>query len=889
MLNACRRIVVMALSLWCAALLMDSHALAEHPDTQHTHTPGDAPVGDREMWQCDIDSPPSHSSGRHCYLEDHRPHTRLDLYHETLNTDSGPQPTGKVHVERCRVNIVDDNALDHGMWASDPCDAEHPDLPHDHAGDGFAWMYVGTEYPDSGHDVVWYEATDDSDNTGPTFDPLPPLFSIPSIQCCGAWTRAATVVARDPDVQLVDGGWQDELYFKSRPRWPGMFMLAAQLNGTTPLIGGGGSVVHLDLLGIDAAEAVWVEIDVQDANGAETDQIVVGPFEVLASDDPIRIEVADVTVTEGEQAVLTVRQTVLGAEGTVQYATSDGAAEAGSDYAAQAGSHDVLGARDTHTVAVDTLDDDEAEGTETFTVDLSSPDGDFAPFSVTVTVLDNDTADAGVAVSPPSGTITEGGNGACNVRLSSRPGAAVTVTANQPTDNPAVTVLPPATRTFTADDWDTDQAFAFVSADDAVYEPDGETATITFTVTSSDPDYDGVAVSDCIVAVIDNDPDPDLAPDLAPPPSAPAPLPSALAPPVVPPPNLPTRPPAAHTFDEADTPGCCTTLPQPGRVVYDYDDRQAMGVVAWHDAEGARCCPSLLWHRDDGRRGGGQPDAVTFWDDAEAYWWSELDAYETTRRRHEADKADLIAYIDDFHLRRAGWLTDAAVYAADHAAYEADLAQYTTDVEAWKADELAHEQAVEAHAQETIARDAEAVRVAAMPKTVTVAYQVWIPERCIIYDDLTEVCYPGHWETRYRSEPNPAYVAAKAALDAWTAHLAAEAADLAAEAADLAARRAALVARRTALADRLAVLTARHGQLSVALLDLLARAVYIADETTRLANPPADPGPHPVLSDSSVNAQYATRAEARVWDVWVHPDPNNPAPSPTACNSPLGS
>ena len=69
----------------------------------------------------------------------------------------------------------------------------------------------------------------------------------------------------------------------------------------------------------------------------------------------------------------------------------------------------------------------------------------------------------------------------------------------------------------------------------------------------------------------------------------------------------------------------------------------------------------------------------------------------------------------------------------------------------------------------------------------------------------------------------------------------------------------------------------------------MASAAAISSEGARLSRAPADPGPHPVLNDSSVNTQYATQAESRVWDVWVHPDPWDPAPSPEACNSPLGS
>ena len=78
----------------------------------------------------------------------------------------------------------------------------------------------------------------------------------------------------------------------------------------------------------------------------------------------------------------------------MSYATVDGTATAGADYTPTNGmlTFEVDGDRTQH-VRVPTLDDDKAEETETFTVQLSAPSGaTLADGTGTGTITDNDEA-----------------------------------------------------------------------------------------------------------------------------------------------------------------------------------------------------------------------------------------------------------------------------------------------------------------------------------------------------------------------------------------------------------------------------------------------------------------------------------------------------------------
>ena len=91
---------------------------------------------------------------------------------------------------------------------------------------------------------------------------------------------------------------------------------------------------------------------------------------------PPAISVSDATVQEAEGAVLVFTATLSHASSrtvTVDYATSDGTAVAGSDYTAASGALTFNAGDTSQTVQVTVLTDSEDEGQETLTLTLSNP------------------------------------------------------------------------------------------------------------------------------------------------------------------------------------------------------------------------------------------------------------------------------------------------------------------------------------------------------------------------------------------------------------------------------------------------------------------------------------------------------------------------------------
>ena len=146
------------------------------------------------------------------------------------------------------------------------------------------------------------------------------------------------------------------------------------------------------------------------------------------------LAIDSVTVSEGGgSAVLGVRLYGLSiGTATVRYATADGAAEAGLDYAATDGTL-AFGAGDTvKTIEVEILDDDEAEGTEAFTVELSNAQNATLLNAVgTATIVDDDGSGQPSdvpALSINDVTVSEGGGSAVfRVTLSEQSTATVSV------------------------------------------------------------------------------------------------------------------------------------------------------------------------------------------------------------------------------------------------------------------------------------------------------------------------------------------------------------------------------------------------------------------------------------------------------------------------------
>ena len=121
------------------------------------------------------------------------------------------------------------------------------------------------------------------------------------------------------------------------------------------------------------------------------------PWSAHAQDVPT-LQVEDVSASEGAGALEFTVSLAGGATSTqavtVAYATSDGTATAGSDYAAASSTLTIQRGDSSGVISVPITDDDEAEGDETFTLTLTNPSnaalpGDASSVSVTGTIADN--------------------------------------------------------------------------------------------------------------------------------------------------------------------------------------------------------------------------------------------------------------------------------------------------------------------------------------------------------------------------------------------------------------------------------------------------------------------------------------------------------------------
>jgi chitinase len=95
----------------------------------------------------------------------------------------------------------------------------------------------------------------------------------------------------------------------------------------------------------------------------------------ITNDDTVPgLSISDATVTEGADATFTVSITgAIAQPVTVDYATVNDTATAGSDYTAKTGTLTIPAGQTSATVTVSTLVDTSPENTETFTVNLTNP------------------------------------------------------------------------------------------------------------------------------------------------------------------------------------------------------------------------------------------------------------------------------------------------------------------------------------------------------------------------------------------------------------------------------------------------------------------------------------------------------------------------------------
>ena len=159
------------------------------------------------------------------------------------------------------------------------------------------------------------------------------------------------------------------------------------------------------------------------------------------------------------------------------------------------------------TVTITALEDgdsqDESNVTLAHTVS-STADTDYEGISagsVTVSITDDDAA--GVTISETFLTIEEGSTDTYTVVLNTQPAGNVTVTLTG-ADGTDLSV-DKTTLTFTRTTWETAQTVTVTAVDDQI-DDDGETVTLTHTVTSADDsDYQGISAASVAVSITDDD------------------------------------------------------------------------------------------------------------------------------------------------------------------------------------------------------------------------------------------------------------------------------------------------------------------------------------------------------------------------------------------------
>lgn len=172
---------------------------------------------------------------------------------------------------------------------------------------------------------------------------------------------------------------------------------------------------------VNNGQAVSVSFD---AAGNRTNYTMTGAG---GSGGTPSVSIGNASVTEGGTLAFPVTLSASSASAvTVQFATANGTASAGSDYTAVSGTLTIPAGQTGGTINVVTIDDTLVESSETLTVTLSAPSGaTLGTATGTGTIIDNDTAPANLAIGNASAT--EGGNLVFTVTRTGNTASAVSV------------------------------------------------------------------------------------------------------------------------------------------------------------------------------------------------------------------------------------------------------------------------------------------------------------------------------------------------------------------------------------------------------------------------------------------------------------------------------
>ena len=261
-------------------------------------------------------------------------------------------------------------------------------------------------------------------------------------------------------------------------------------------------------------------LDLSNVTGGAFSGVPMSATVTIAENDPVpqagSLQFSGVSYSVGEggiQAVVTVTRTG-GTSGqvTVNYATEDGSATAGSDYTATSATLTFADGDTSKTFSVSITDDSTYEGNESLTVSLSNATGGASvgtPGVATVTIVENDPPPAAGSLqfSGANYSVAEDGTSAL-ITVVRTGGSAGTVGVNYVTSDATATAGSDYTATagdLTFGDGVTSQSFSVTILDDLTYEGN-ESFQITLSGASGGAALGTPAIA--TVTIKENDPVP---------------------------------------------------------------------------------------------------------------------------------------------------------------------------------------------------------------------------------------------------------------------------------------------------------------------------------------------------------------------------------------------
>jgi Calx-beta domain/RTX calcium-binding nonapeptide repeat (4 copies) len=280
-------------------------------------------------------------------------------------------------------------------------------------------------------------------------------------------------------------------------------------------VSGRGGIINPSWANGDTLWIRWLEVnDTGNDHG-----LAIDDFSLTASTLPIvsltatdaTITPASITQNEGNSSTTDYTFTVTLSHATTQnvtvnYSTNDGTATfANNDYIDNDNSITFTpGGSLTQTITVQAKGDAIVESNETFTVSLNSATNaqiDSTVNQITGTITNDDTAGVTITQSGGNTNITEGGaTDNYDIVLTSQPTSNVTIAINNGTQ----TGTSPTTVTFTSANWNVAQTITVTATNDNIVEGN-HSGTISHTATSSDANYNGIAINSVTTNITDND------------------------------------------------------------------------------------------------------------------------------------------------------------------------------------------------------------------------------------------------------------------------------------------------------------------------------------------------------------------------------------------------